>query len=53
MDVLVMGTYVMEKGPHTGDITGLGTVRLLEAIRRSGVPCRLYQASRSLSEHER
>lgn len=32
---------------YTGDITGLGTVRLLEAIRRSGVRCRRYQASRS------
>ncbi len=28
-------------------ITGLGTVRLLEAIRKSGVQCRLYQASGS------
>jgi GDPmannose 4,6-dehydratase len=32
---------------YTGDITGLGTVRLLEAIRKSGVRCRLYQASSS------
>jgi GDPmannose 4,6-dehydratase len=32
---------------YTGDITGLGTVRLLEAIRRSGVRCRLYHASTS------
>lgn len=32
---------------HTGDVTGLGTVRLLEAIRKSGVRCRLYQASSS------
>jgi GDPmannose 4,6-dehydratase len=32
---------------YTGDITGLGTVRLLEAIRRSGIACRLYQASSS------
>lgn len=31
----------------TGDITGLGTVRLLEVIRRSGVQCRLYHASSS------
>src|SRR3970040_1417361 len=30
---------------YTGDITGLGTVRLLEAIRKSGVRCRLYQVS--------
>jgi len=32
---------------YTGDITGLGTVRLLEAVRKSGVKCRLYQASSS------
>ncbi len=32
---------------YTGDITGLGTVRLLEAMRKSGVKCRLYQASSS------
>lgn len=32
---------------YTGDITGLGTVRLLEAIRTSGIRCRLYQASSS------
>jgi len=32
---------------YTGDITGLGTVSLLEAIRKSGVRCRLYQASSS------
>lgn len=32
---------------YTGDITGLGTVRLLEAVRKSGVQCRLYQASSS------
>ncbi len=32
---------------YTGDITGLGTARLLEAIRKSGVQCRLYQASSS------
>ena len=32
---------------YTGDITGLGTVRLLEAIRKSGVRCRLYQAASS------
>ncbi len=32
---------------YTGDITGLGTVRLLEAIRKSGIVCRLYQASSS------
>ena len=32
---------------YTGDITGLGTVRLLEAIRKSGTECRLFQASSS------
>lgn len=32
---------------YTGDITGLGTVRLLEAMRKSGARCRLYQASSS------
>ncbi len=31
----------------TGDTTGLGTVRLLEAIRQTGVDCRFYQASSS------
>jgi GDPmannose 4,6-dehydratase len=32
---------------YTGEITGLGTMRLLEAIRRSGVGTRFYQASSS------
>ena len=32
---------------YTTDITGLGCVRLLEAIREEGVPCRFYQASSS------
>jgi len=32
---------------YTGDITGLGTIRLLEAIRRSGIQTRFYQASSS------
>ena len=31
----------------TGDITGIGTTRLLEAIRRSGIRTRYYQASSS------
>jgi GDPmannose 4,6-dehydratase len=31
----------------TGDVTGLGTTRLLEAIRASGVETRFYQASSS------
>lgn len=32
---------------YTGDSTGLGTTRLLEAIRRSGITTRYYQASSS------
>lgn len=32
---------------YTGDITGLGTIRLLEAIRKTGVSSRFYQASSS------
>ena len=32
---------------YTGDITALGTTRLLEAIRRSGINTRFYQASSS------
>lgn len=32
---------------YTGDITGLGTTRILEAVRRSGVKARFYQASSS------
>ena len=32
---------------YTGDITGLGTTRMLEAIRRSGIKTRFYQASSS------
>jgi len=31
----------------TGNVTGLGTVRILEAIRKSGVNSRYYQASSS------
>ena len=31
----------------TGDVTGLGTTRLLEAIRMAEVPARFYQASSS------
>src|SRR6185503_7556867 len=30
---------------YTGDTTGLGTTRILEAIRRSGIKARFYQAS--------
>jgi len=32
---------------YTGDVTGLGTVRILEAIRETGVKSRFYQASSS------
>src|SRR6201998_1874166 len=32
---------------HTGDTTGMGSMRLLEAVRLSRVHCRFYQASSS------
>jgi GDPmannose 4,6-dehydratase len=32
---------------YTGDVTGLGTVRLLEAVRKTGIKTRFYQASSS------
>lgn len=32
---------------YTGDVTGLGTTRILEAIRKSGANSRFYQASSS------
>jgi len=32
---------------YTGDVTGLGTTRILEAIRRSGIRTKFYQASSS------
>jgi GDPmannose 4,6-dehydratase len=32
---------------YTGDITGLGTLRLLEAIRKTGIGTKFYQASSS------
>jgi GDPmannose 4,6-dehydratase len=32
---------------YTGDVDGLGVIRLLEAIREAEVPCRLYQAGTS------
>ncbi|MHB8093055.1 MAG: GDP-mannose 4,6-dehydratase [Syntrophales bacterium] len=32
---------------YTGDITGLGTLRLLEAIRKTAIKTRFYQASSS------
>ena len=31
----------------TGDVTGLGTTRILEAIRRNGIKTRFYQTSSS------
>lgn len=32
---------------YSSDITGLGTLRILESIRRSGINCKFYQASSS------
>lgn len=32
---------------YTGDVTGLGTIRILEAIRETGIGSRFYQASSS------
>jgi GDPmannose 4,6-dehydratase len=32
---------------YTGDVTGLGTVRILEAVRKTGLKVRFYQASSS------
>jgi GDPmannose 4,6-dehydratase len=32
---------------YTGDVTGLGTLRILEAIRETGVKAKFYQASSS------
>lgn len=32
---------------YSNNITGLGTVRILESIRRSGIKCKFYQASSS------
>ncbi|MDV3128675.1 GDP-mannose 4,6-dehydratase [Mycobacterium sp. 21AC1] len=32
---------------HTGSVTGVGSVRLLEAVRQAGLECRYYQASSS------
>ena len=32
---------------YTGDVTGLGTIRILEAIRKAGMKSRFYQASSS------
>jgi GDPmannose 4,6-dehydratase len=36
-----------EMPDYTGDVTGLGTIRLLEAIRAAGISTRFYQASSS------
>lgn len=36
-----------EEPEFTGDITGLGTTRILEAIRASGAKCKFYQAGSS------
>jgi GDPmannose 4,6-dehydratase len=32
---------------YTGDVTGLGTTRIIEAMRKSGIQARFYQASSS------
>lgn len=32
---------------YTGDVTGIGTIRILEAIRETGVKAKFYQASSS------
>ncbi|WP_377450965.1 GDP-mannose 4,6-dehydratase [Rhodococcoides fascians] len=32
---------------HTGNTTGIGSIRLLEAVRLAGLQCRFYQASSS------
>jgi GDPmannose 4,6-dehydratase len=36
-----------EMPEYTGDITALGTIRLLEAVRKAGIKTRFYQASSS------
>lgn len=36
-----------EMPEYTGEITALGTTRMLESIRKSGIQCRFYQASSS------
>jgi GDPmannose 4,6-dehydratase len=38
-------SFVMPE--YTGEVIALGTVRLLEAVHKSGVRCRFYQASSS------
>ncbi|RYZ95171.1 MAG: NAD-dependent epimerase/dehydratase family protein, partial [Proteobacteria bacterium] len=32
---------------YTGDVTGLGTLRLLDAVRDAAIPAKFYQASSS------
>jgi len=32
---------------HTGDVTGIGSMRMLEAVRQAGIDTRFYQASSS------
>ncbi|MGC4175653.1 GDP-mannose 4,6-dehydratase [Demequina sp.] len=32
---------------HTGDVTGIGSIRMLEAVRQAGIDTRFYQASSS------
>ncbi|HLC01760.1 MAG TPA: GDP-mannose 4,6-dehydratase [Anaerolineales bacterium] len=41
----VMVSFEMPE--YTGNVTGLGVTRLLEAVRRSGIQTRVYQASSS------
>ncbi|WP_139007353.1 GDP-mannose 4,6-dehydratase [Arthrobacter crystallopoietes] len=36
-----------EEPEHTGDTTGMGSIRLLEAVRMAGIKTRFYQASSS------
>jgi GDPmannose 4,6-dehydratase len=41
----VMVSFEMPE--YTGSVTGLGTTRILEAVRRSGIETKVYQASSS------
>lgn len=36
-----------EMAEYTADVTGIGTIRILEAIRKSGLKCKFYHASSS------
>ncbi|MFC5286588.1 GDP-mannose 4,6-dehydratase [Actinokineospora guangxiensis] len=36
-----------DQAAHTGEVSGIATTRLLDAIRVIGLPCRFYQASTS------